>query len=178
MKESRNISDEEEKKIIEYIEIFKRKVRNWDNEEDEKLRRFLEIQDPEFREKLLACMKEHIQETNLIKSFFIRYKDINLPKRSKSLWNTRQRGKRVNFKKERTDKRERGFDPDDKENRKLNQTMNTSAYNTNGFESKKNRDKSAIIKNTKSDREFDKSSYEKQRTCKWKKEVKIADDYK
>ncbi|CAI2372306.1 unnamed protein product [Moneuplotes crassus] len=84
LKETRNISDEEEQKIIEIISSFERKVNTWDNYEEERFRRFLEVQDPEFRLKLLYCMREHIQEINLVESFFIRYKDTFVPKRSKS----------------------------------------------------------------------------------------------
>lgn len=85
LKKTRNITDEEEQRILELIEIFKGKVRKWDDEEDEKFRRFLELQDPEFRAKLLECMNEHIQETNLIKSFFLRYRSSHIPQRPKSL---------------------------------------------------------------------------------------------
>ena len=79
MKTSQNITDEEERKILELIEIFKKRVKKWDDYEDERFRRFLEIQDPVFRAKLLACMKENIQETNLIDSFFVRYKNEHIP---------------------------------------------------------------------------------------------------
>lgn len=91
LKQAKNITDEEEKKILDLIEIFKKKVRSWDNYEEERFRRFLELQDPVFREKLLECMKEHIQETNLLDSFFIRYKHTHVPIRSK----TQQQKKRA-----------------------------------------------------------------------------------
>lgn len=84
LKTAKNISDEEEKKILEIIETVKKKVRSWDNYEEERLRRFLELQDPDFRAKLLDCMKEHIQEINLLSSFFIRYRYKHIPKRSKT----------------------------------------------------------------------------------------------
>lgn len=84
LKTAKNISDEEEKKILEIIETVKKKVKSWDNYEEERLRRFLELQDPDFRAKLLDCMKEHIQEINLLSSFFIRYRHKHIPKRSKT----------------------------------------------------------------------------------------------
>jgi hypothetical protein len=60
--------------------MLKKKVERWDNYEDEKFRRFLELQDPEFRQKLLEVMKEHVQEINLVDSFFIRNKVPSRPK--------------------------------------------------------------------------------------------------
>ena len=84
LKASRNISDTEEEKILEMIDFLKSKAKNWDNEEDEKLRRYSELQDSSFRTKLLAWMKEHIQEFNLLKSFFLRFKYTHVPQRPKS----------------------------------------------------------------------------------------------
>lgn len=84
LKETRGITDEEEQKILELIQIFKKRVRSCDNYEEERFRRFLELQDPEFRVKLLACMKEHVQETNLLTSFFFRYRNTHVSKRAKT----------------------------------------------------------------------------------------------
>ena len=64
------------------INLFKDLTSNWDNKEDEKLRRWLELQNSGFREKLLAWMKEHIQELNLLKSFFNRYKYSHIPQKA------------------------------------------------------------------------------------------------
>ena len=83
LKKTRNISDEEETKILELVAILKKKVERWDDYEQEKFRRFLELQDPEFRQKLLAVIKEHIQETNLVDSFFIRNKPVRRPQTAK-----------------------------------------------------------------------------------------------
>ena len=80
LKSTRNITDEEETKIIELIQIIQKRVQRWDDYEQEKFRRYLELQDPEFRRKLLECMKEHIQEINLVDSFFIRYKVKDRPR--------------------------------------------------------------------------------------------------
>lgn len=73
LKQTRGISDEEEQKILELIRVFKKRAQSWDDIQQERFRRFLELQQPDFRSKLLECMKEHIQEVNLLDSFFIRY---------------------------------------------------------------------------------------------------------
>ena len=62
------------------IKILRKRVQRWDDYEQEKFRRYLELQDPEFRRKLLECMKEHIQEINLVDSYFIRYKVKDRPR--------------------------------------------------------------------------------------------------
>lgn len=148
LKATRNISDDEEEKIIELIEVYRDKVKNWDNEEDERFRRFMELQDPEFREKLLACMKEHIQEINLIKSFFVRYKDTHLQKRSKSMTYYGNRDKRVRFKKAKPVIKDKSTD--NKENQNLNQTFNPAANQKREFEAENHSDKSAISKSNHS----------------------------
>ncbi|CAI2372438.1 unnamed protein product [Moneuplotes crassus] len=85
LKETRHISDQEEEKILEILTSFGRKTQTWNNYEEERFRRFLEIQDPEFRTKLLYCMREHVQETNLADSFFVRFRDTFVErKRSRS----------------------------------------------------------------------------------------------
>lgn len=85
LKSTQSITDAEEQKILQILNTFDSRVYKWDDYEEEKFRRFLEVQDPEFRMKLLYCMREHIQEVNLVDSFFVRYKATFLDKSVKSV---------------------------------------------------------------------------------------------